>query len=1154
MRTSRFRLLTLFLALLLIAAVAASAGGSTPLAKGKPAKAAAKHAPPIDLATYNASRWIVQLRGVPLASYGLGVGRLNGTNNAVSRSARMNVKSARSAAYVSQLKSQQRAFTQRLVRTVRGAKVQRSYQVVLNGLAVKMTKKQAAIVRHMTGVKAVTPDIPYRLNMYATPAQIGAPTLWGQVGGQATAGSGVKVAVIDSGIFVRYDDQGNYTGNPCFNDAGYTAPKGFPKGDKKFTNNKVIVARKYFRPGDPPTDGNDTAIQGPGASPHGTHTAGTVACDANTPITYQGASLTLSGIAPHAYLMNYRVFYPSETSEDFQNGNAYTVELVKAFEDAVKDGANVISNSWGSTYQNTLAWPDPMVQAAEEAVDAGVTVVFSNGNAGPDTDTVGSAGISNKVISVGAVTKTTAIVPGFITVTAPAPVPANLANMPFSGAQFGPQVTTTVGPSVYIPAETVSTATSNKTLGCSLAGDTSPFPAGSLTGKIALIERGTCNFSEKVFNAQRGGAIAVFIYNNAANGESIAVMGAGVHADDVTIPSWLMRRSDGLNTLAFATAHPGTSAAKFDYTPHQSPNAGDVMAGFSSIGPTEDRFLKPDVVAPGVDVVSSGYGVGDFPIPFTGFGSASGTSMAAPHVAGSAALLLQLHPNWTPAQVKSALMTTATEDVWTNSNQNVRASVLARGAGRIDLTKAGTPGLTLDNTSLSAGELVPGQGKDFTIRATDVSGAASTWTISSAKTADGTNFDITPSTGSLAVAANGSASFNVHVGAVAGAARGSYEGKVELTNGATGRVLHMPVWLRVLDTTPVADVLLVDDDGSSVDPDFPDYSQVYKDTFNALGASYQYLDVGSAAFPSLLDLYHYKAVVIFTGNNDSFDTSGFSPADQDHLSEWLDSGGKLWTSGQNFAETSDSNGSFSSASLGRSRLYHGYLGLKYVTGSAYGDAPAPSFTGEGKGPLKKLRIDLSPGHDGAGNQSSIEVSEPMPDTDTYAAKDTMIQLFAAKEIHGNDTGIAWARSSEPGLKDGPDKKNKERQQFLYRSLSMGFGLEGINSDTKFSSRQDVATAAWRWLSDTITFGTISATPRKPGKDETVFTVPVTSSAEAAFTDFAWDFGDGSGIAHSGKTPTANHKYRTSGDYIVRVAATDDLGHTAVTTQTVHIAV
>ena len=88
--------------------------------------------------------------------------------------------------------------------------------------------------------------------------------------------------------------------------------------------------------------------------------------------------------------------------------------------------------------------------------------------------------------------------------------------------------------------------------------------------------------------------------------------------------------------------------------------------------------------------------------------------MATPHVAGSAALLRQLHPSWTPAQIKSALMTTATENVWTDTNQTVLAGVLDRGAGRIDLTKAGNPGLTLDQPSLSGGELHAGQGADFT--------------------------------------------------------------------------------------------------------------------------------------------------------------------------------------------------------------------------------------------------------------------------------------------------------------------------------------------------------------------------------------------------------------------------------------------------------
>src|SRR5262249_42417334 len=156
-----------------------------------------------------------------------------------------------------------------------------------------------------------------------------------------------------------------------------------------------------------------------------------------------------------------------------------------------------------------------------------------------------------------------------------------------------------------------------------------------------------------------------------------------------------------------------------------------------------------------------------------------------------------------------------------------------------------------------------------------------------------------------------------------------------------------------------------------------------------------------------------------------FDTSGFSPANQDALTEWLDSGGRLWTTGQNFAEESDSNTAFSSPSLGRARLYHGYLGLKYVAGSAY-DGPAPSPTANGKGPMKKLRLDVSPGGDGAGNQSSIELSTPMPDTDTYAAEDTMVPFFVPKEadVPGGKNAIAFGRSSEPSLKE-------PRQEFRY---------------------------------------------------------------------------------------------------------------------------
>ncbi len=1135
------RLALLVVPLLLLAATVATAGGGAQVG-GRPTAAPSHSAKKIDLATYPAKRWIVQLNGAPLATYRGGAAGLHGTAAAVTGASRLNVSSARSRAYVSHLRSVQHVFAQRLARKLPGIRVQRTYQVVLNGLAVKMSRGQAAIARRLKGVRAVTPDIPYQLQMFSTPAQIGAPALWGQVGGQANAGDGVKVAIVDSGIFVRHDDSGAYTGNPCFDDTGYTAPPGYPKGEKKFTNNKVIVARAYFRPGDGPIKGENTPIQGTNeASPHGTHVAGTVACDAGTAATFQGANVTLSGIAPHAYLMNYRVFYPSKSPEDFQNGNAYTVELVKAIEDAVKDGADVVSSSWGSSYQNTLAWPDPMIQAADNAVDAGVVMVFANGNAGPDTDTVISPAISPKVIGVGAVTKNATVVPGDVSVTAPTPVPANLVGLAVGPAGFGAQVTTQLGPAPYKPAQA---ALAGNTLGCN------PFPAGSLAGQIALIARGTCEFSTKVLNAQNAGAVAAFIYNSAAGGDNLQSMGPGAVADQVTIPSWFLRQSDGGHLVDYYNSNPGLAQAQFVYSPHVAANIGDVMAGFSSRGPSQDRLIKPDVVAPGVDVLSSGYGSGAFPGPFTGFGSASGTSMATPHVAGSAALLRQLHPSWTPEQIKSALMTTATEGVWTSTAKTTLAGVLDRGAGRIDLTKAGAPGLTLDQPSLSAGELTAGQGVDFTIHATDVSGAGGTWAVSAAKTGNAAtiaNFDITPGVSSITLGANGSATIPVHVAASAAAVPGSYEGKVLLDNAATGRQLHVPVWLRVLPTNPVADVLLVDDDGSDADAAFPDYSAVYTSMLTSLGVSYQYRNVWTQGFPSFFSLFGYKAVLIFTGNNDSFDTSGFSSTNLNALAEWLDSGGRLWTSGQNFAETSDNNASYSSPSIGRSRIYHGYLGIKYVAGSAYdGDAPRP--TAHGKGPMKGMELDLSPSGDGAGNQSSIELSTPMPDNDTYQAADTLTPFFVAMDddVAGGKNGISFGRSSEPTLKE-------PRQEYRYRSVSMGFGLEGVNSTTGFATRQQVAAAAWRWLADTITFGALSVTPKHPGKEpnHVVLAATPTSSVGASFTKFRWDFGDGTGHAGSDKA-TAQHHYKHAGDYVVRIEVTDDLGHRAIGKSTIHI--
>ena len=277
------------------------------------------------------------------------------------------------------------------------------------------------------------------------------------------------------------------------------------------------------------------------------------------------------------------------------------------------------------------------------------------------------------------------------------------------------------------------------------------------------------------------------------------------------------------------------------------------MAGFSSRGPTQDKDIKPDVVAPGVDVLSSGYAAGPFPAPFTGFGSASGTSMATPHVAGAAALLLQMHPWWTPAMVKSALMSTATEDVFTTTARTTRAGVLDRGAGRIDLTKAGDPGLTFDQPSLSGRHMSAGQSKTLNVRATNIGGAADTWDVTTTETgsaATTANFNITAGTSSLALAPSNSGTIPVTLESVAGAPAGNYEGSVVLVSRATGKRLHIPVWFRVLPPVD-RDVLLIDDDGSIFGAG-PDRRATYTAMLDSLGLSYDVFGF-EAGFPSVVD-------------------------------------------------------------------------------------------------------------------------------------------------------------------------------------------------------------------------------------------------------------------------------------------------------------
>ena len=362
--------------------------------------------------------------------------------------------------------------------------------------------------------------------------------------------------------------------------------------------------------------------------------------------------------------MNYRVFYPSQSPDDFQADNAYTVELVKAIEDAVKDGADVISNSWGASYQNTFAWPDPMVQAAEAAVDAGVTMVYAQGNAGPDGATGNAPANSTKVIAVGAVTKTQAIFPGSITITGPAAVPADLVAraVPGRGVRAA-DARLRSAPRSTCRRRRSARPRRNKTLGVLTARRCQPVARRLADGQDRADRARHLQLQREGLQRAAGGAIAAIIYNNAANGEAIATMGAGVHAADVTIQSWhhaAQRRSRRAELRDRESDGAGEVRLSQSLA---APIQGDVMAGFSSRGPTRRSGSSPTSSPPAS--TWSRPGTASATSRSRSPASARPPAPAWPRRTSRARprCCSQLHPNWTPAQVKSALMTTATEDV-----------------------------------------------------------------------------------------------------------------------------------------------------------------------------------------------------------------------------------------------------------------------------------------------------------------------------------------------------------------------------------------------------------------------------------------------------------------------------------------------------------
>jgi minor extracellular serine protease Vpr len=587
---------------------------------------------------------LVELKGAPLSTY---------EKTKPPQGKKIDFSSATVKSYRAQLSVLRNEFKQWLQKNAKSARVTGEFDISLNAVAVALNGTslgtiaaapmvQAAQYQGVYTPQVIDPDLTL-INAFAS---------WG-AGGAPNAGAGVKVAIIDSGIDASH---------PCFGTGGTNGG----------TNAKVIFAgvfhNKAANQGYTPADENG----------HGTHVAGTVACQyglTNATTIVDGATVGYGvlGVAPAARLGNFNVFPDSVA-------NARSEDILNALESAYAQGFDVANMSLGG---GSHGIQDLLMKAVNDLDRAGMISAVAAGNAGPGLNTVESPGAAERALTAGMVSV------------------GHFVGDPVTngGATYGamPGDFETVGADLTADLAKVEGGTGTA---CT------PLAAGSLTGKIALISRGVCTFTTKVRNAQAAGAAAVLIRNNQFGGP--IPMGQDGTLPVPTTPAYMVSMADG-NALIASASVSTTIDSSAEYFQNAADN--DYLDTGSGRGPTDVDFrVKPDVTAPGVNVLSSQPSAACSTPPCWAF--FTGTSMATPHLAGSAAVVIGQHPNWSTAQVRSAIVNTAdTGTVKDPVTNTVISNVNLVGSGRENLDQAVDAVVGLDPVSVSFGGVPSGSGR-----------------------------------------------------------------------------------------------------------------------------------------------------------------------------------------------------------------------------------------------------------------------------------------------------------------------------------------------------------------------------------------------------------------------------------------------------------
>jgi subtilisin family serine protease len=553
---------------------------------------------------------------------------------------------------------------------------------VANIAIVEAPVGNAGRLRGMTGVKRAFQERRYQQHFDASISLHQIDAAWAAIPGATynpsnpsgwnVAGQGVKIGMIDTGIDPTH---------PSFSASNMPAPpSGFPKwstnvtGNQALTSNKIIVARSY---------GTWTAQDVDG---HGTATASVAA---GVPISSSVGpnGMTLSGVAPAAWLGIYDV-------DSDHTGSYADSDILSALDDCATDGMDVVSMSFGAPdYGGSL---DPENQLYDEIFTTlranGTVLVASAGNDGSEVDTMAAPAVDPGVIAAGAQQSTTLS-------TSPAVTATDGTNISAAAADNN----TSIVPALTAPLVNV-TKWDTTGLGCNA------LPSGVAKGEILLIQRGNCNFSVKVQNAQTAGAVAVIVYNVAASSDTTSgdylvnmdLSAATPLSSVANFPALFIGYDDGQTLISKVG-----SGSSYSVTAMFGLGQGDThqLADFSSRGPDADLAIKPDLVADGNSVVTAWctnltLDVNNNACDPFGFQLMDGTSFSAPLTAGAVALVKSARPGLTADDYRSLVVNGASP--MTDDSGNTMP-VQQAGAGSLDVLQAVKSTVTANPVSLSFG-------------------------------------------------------------------------------------------------------------------------------------------------------------------------------------------------------------------------------------------------------------------------------------------------------------------------------------------------------------------------------------------------------------------------------------------------------------------